>query len=161
MQAIERFLAPDEPVLWAARPHVASIARPLASAVAAVVLSAVAVAALRRADAGAAAYGEVAAALVALLVVLRAVRAVFRWDRTVLAVTPEQVVVLAGGVRLSAESVPLRTVSRLGVRQGPLQRILGYGTLLVGDGRARKGVHYVPRPAEVSRVIASVKVAAR
>ena len=47
-----------------------------------------------------------------------------------LAVTPQQVVLLAGGVRLQAESVPLRSVSRLGVRQGPLQRLLGYGTLL-------------------------------
>jgi hypothetical protein len=50
-------------------------------------------------------------------------------------------------------------VSRLGVRQGPLQRLLGYGTLLVGDGRSRRGVHYVPRPAEVSRVIASIRIA--
>ena len=100
-----------------------------------------------------------AAAGAAVLAVLRAARAVFRWDRTLVAVTPLQVVLLAGGARLEAETVPLRSVSRLGVRQGPLQRLLGYGTLLVGDGRSRRGVHYVPRPAEVSRVIASVRIA--
>ncbi len=55
-------------------------------------------------------------------------------------------VLLAGGARLEAESVPLRSVSRLGVRQGPLQRVLGYGTLLVGDGRSRRGVRVRPAP---------------
>jgi membrane protein YdbS with pleckstrin-like domain len=159
MVAIERFLAPDEPVLWAARPHAAALARPLALAVIAVILAAIAVTALRRVDLAAASIAAVLAAGAAVLAVLRAARAVFRWDRTVVAVTPLQVVLLAGGVRLEAESVPLRTVSRLGVRQGPMQRLLGYGTLLVGDGRSRRGVRYVPRPAEVSRLIASMRVA--
>jgi membrane protein YdbS with pleckstrin-like domain len=159
MVAIERFLAPDEPVLWAARPHAAALARPLALAVIAVILAAIAVTALRRVDLAAASIAAVLAAAAAVLAVLRAARAVFRWDRTVVAVTPLQVVLLAGGVRLEAESVPLRTVSRLGVRQGPMQRLLGYGTLLVGDGRSRRGVRYVPRPAEVSRLIASMRVA--
>jgi membrane protein YdbS with pleckstrin-like domain len=159
MVAIERFLAPDEPVLWAARPHAAALARPLALAVIAVILAAIAVTALRRVDLAAASIAAVLAAAAAVLAVLRAARAVFRWDRTVVAVTPLQVVLLAGGVRLEAESVPLRTVSRLGVRQGPMQRVLGYGTLLVGDGRSRRGVRYVPRPAEVSRLIASMRVA--
>ncbi len=30
MMAIERFVGPDEPILWAARPHAAALARPLA-----------------------------------------------------------------------------------------------------------------------------------
>jgi membrane protein YdbS with pleckstrin-like domain len=159
MVAIERFLGPDEPVLWAARPHAAALARPLGLAALAVVVGAIAVIALTRVDLGAAPFAAVLAAGAALLVVLRAARAVFRWDRTVVAVTPLQVVLLAGGLRLEAESVPLRSVSRLGVRQGPLQRMLGYGTLLVGDGRSRRGVEFVPRPAEVSRLIASMRVA--
>jgi membrane protein YdbS with pleckstrin-like domain len=159
MVAIERFLAPDEPVLWAACPHAAALARPLALAAIAVILAAIAVTALRRVDLAAASIAAVLAAGAAVLAVLRAARAVFRWDRTIVAVTPLQVVLLAGGVRLEAESVPLRTVSRLGVRQGPMQRLLGYGTLLVGDGRSRRGVRYVPRPAEVSRLIASMRVA--
>jgi membrane protein YdbS with pleckstrin-like domain len=159
MVAIERFLGPDEPVLWAARPHAAALARPLALAVVAVLLGAIAVTALTRVHVAAAPIAAVVAAGAAVLAVVRAGRAVFRWDRTVVAVTPLQVVLLAGGVRLEAESVPIRTVSRLGVRQGPLQRLLGYGTLLVGDGRSRRGVRYVPRPAEVSRLIASMRVA--
>jgi membrane protein YdbS with pleckstrin-like domain len=159
MVAIERFLGPDEPVLWAARPHAAALARPLALAVVAVLLGAIAVTALTRVHLAAAPIAAVVAAGAAVLAVVRAGRAVFRWDRTVVAVTPLQVVLLAGGVRLEAESVPIRTVSRLGVRQGPLQRLLGYGTLLVGDGRSRRGVRYVPRPAEVSRLIASMRVA--
>ena len=32
MLAIERFVGPDEPILWAARPHAAALARPLALA---------------------------------------------------------------------------------------------------------------------------------
>ena len=159
MVAIERFLGPDEPVLWAARPHAAALARPLGLAVVAVVIGAVAVIALTRVDLAAAPFAAVVAAAGAVVAVLRAARAVFRWDRTVVAVTPLQVVLLAGGVRLEAETVPIRSVSRLGVRQGPLQRLLGYGTLLVGDGRSRRGVRFVPRPAEVSRVIASARVA--
>jgi membrane protein YdbS with pleckstrin-like domain len=159
MVAIERFLGPDEPVLWAARPHAAALARPLALAVAAVVLGAIAVIALTRVDLAVAPFAAVLAAGAAVLAVVRAARAVFRWDRTVVAVTPLQVVLLAGGVRLEAESVPIRSVSRLGVRQGPMQRLMGYGTLLVGDGRSRRGVQFVPRPAEVSRLIASMRVA--
>lgn len=159
MVAIERFLGPDEPVLWAARPHAAALARPLALAVVIVILAAFVVLELTRIDLAGAPVAAVAAAGAAVLAVLRAARAVFRWDRTLVAVTPLQVVLLAGGARLEAETVPLRSVSRLGVRQGPLQRLLGYGTLLVGDGRSRRGVHYVPRPAEVSRVIASVRIA--
>jgi membrane protein YdbS with pleckstrin-like domain len=157
--AIERFLGPDEPVLWAARPHAAALARPLALAIVVVILAAFAVLALNRIDLQGAPVAAVIAAGAAAIAVFRAARAVFRWDRTIVAVTPLQVVLLAGGVRLEAESVPIRSVSRLGVRQGPLQRLLGYGTLLVGDGRSRRGVRYVPRPAEVSRVIASVRVA--
>jgi membrane protein YdbS with pleckstrin-like domain len=157
--AIERFVGPDEPILWAARPHAAALARPLAFAVLAVVLAATCVTALSRSDVEGAPVAALVAAAGAALAVVRAARAVFRWDRTVVAVTPLQVVLLAGGVRLHAESVPLRSVSRLGVRQGPMQRVLGYGTLLVGDGRSRRGVPFVPKPAEVSRLIASVKVA--
>ncbi len=159
MLAIERFVGPDEPILWAARPHAAALARPLALAVVAVLLGAAAVIALSRTDVRGAPIAALVAAGAAAFTVVRAARAVFRWDRTVVAVTPQQVVLLAGGVRLRAESVPLRSVSRLGVRQGPLQRLLGYGTLLVGDGRSRRGVEFVPRPAEVSRLIASVRVA--
>ena len=40
MVAIERFLGPDEPVLWAARPHAAALARPLALAIVVVILAA-------------------------------------------------------------------------------------------------------------------------
>ena len=36
VMAIERFVGPDEPILWAARPHAAALARPLALAVLAV-----------------------------------------------------------------------------------------------------------------------------
>jgi membrane protein YdbS with pleckstrin-like domain len=99
------------------------------------------------------------AAVIMAVAVVRAARDVFRWDRTVVAVTPIQVLLLAGGLRLQAESVPLGSLSRVGVRQGPLQRAFGYGTLLLGDGRRRKVVSFVPRPAEVSGLIAKVRVA--
>lgn len=159
MPAIERFVEPDEPILWSARPHAAAIARPLAIAVLAVALGAAAVFVSFGSDLTGAPIAALLAAVITAAAVGRAGRAVFRWDRTLLAVTPVQVVLLAGGVRLQAESVPLRTVSRLGVRQGPLQRLLGYGTLLLGDGRTRRVVDFVPKPAEVSRLITRVRVA--
>ena len=43
MPAIERFVGPDEEILWAARPHAAALARPLALASLAVLLGAAAV----------------------------------------------------------------------------------------------------------------------
>jgi membrane protein YdbS with pleckstrin-like domain len=159
MPAIERFVGPDEEILWAARPHAAALARPLALASLAVLLGAAAVLASFGSDLTGAPIAALVAAAITAVAVVRAGRAVFRWDRTLMAVTPVQVVMLAGGVRLQAESVPLRSVSRLGVRQGPLQRILGYGTLLLGDGRSRRAVKFVPRPAEVSRLITRVRVA--
>jgi membrane protein YdbS with pleckstrin-like domain len=159
MPVIERFVGPDEPILWAARPHAAALARPLALAVLAVVLGAAAVFASWSSDlSGAPIAGLIASAITAVAVV-RAARDVFRWDRSLLAVTPIQFVMLAGGMTLTAESVPLRSLSRLGVRQRPLQRLLGYGTLLLGDGRSRRVVDFVPKPAEVSRLISRVRVA--
>ena len=95
MLAIERFVGPDEPILWAARPHAAALARPLALAVLAVVLGAAAVITLSRSDLPGAPIAALAAAAAAAIAVVRAGRAVFRWDRTVVAVTPLQVVLLA------------------------------------------------------------------
>jgi membrane protein YdbS with pleckstrin-like domain len=159
MPAIERFVGPDEPILWAARPHAAAIARPLALAMLAVVLGAAAVYVSFGSDLTGAPIAALAAAIVTAVAVVRAGRDVFRWDRTLMAVTPVQVVLLAGGMQLKAETLPLRAVSRLGVRQGPLQRLLGYGTLLLGDGRSRRVVDFVPKPAEVSRLITRVRMA--
>jgi membrane protein YdbS with pleckstrin-like domain len=159
MPAIERFVGPDEEILWAARPHAAALARPLAVASLAVLLGAAAVLASWSSDLTGAPIAALIAAGITAVAVVRAGRAVFRWDRTLMAVTPVQVVMLAGGVRMRAESMPLRSVSRLGVRQGPLQRIFGYGTLLLGDGRSRRSVDFVPKPTEVSRLITRVRVA--
>jgi membrane protein YdbS with pleckstrin-like domain len=159
MPAIERFVGPDEPILWAARPHAAAIARPLALAVVAVLLGAAAVYASWSSDLTGAPIAALIAAAITAVAVVRAAREVFRWDRSLLAVTPIQILMLAGGMTLRAESVPLRSLSRLGVRQGPLQRLLGYGTLLLGDGRTRRVVDFVPKPAEVSRLITRVRVA--
>jgi membrane protein YdbS with pleckstrin-like domain len=159
MPAIERFVGPDEPILWAARPHAAAIARPLALAVVAVLLGSAAVIASFGSDLTGAPIAALVAAAITAVAVVRAARAVFRWDRTLMAVTPVQVVLLAGGLQLKAETLPLRALSRLGVRQSPMQRVLGYGTLLLGDGRSRRAVDFVPKPAEVSRLITRVRVA--
>jgi hypothetical protein len=92
-------------------------------------------------------------AAMAVIAVLGALRAVWRWDRTILAVTSEQIVLVRGGSRRSAVSLPLDDVRRLGVDQTVPGRMLGYGTLILADGESRRGFAFVPHPAEVGRLI--------
>jgi membrane protein YdbS with pleckstrin-like domain len=92
---------------------------------------------------------------VAVVALLRLVRRVWEWDRTLLVVTEGELVVRRGGVRRSEQIVPLAGVVRLRVRRTVVGRLLGYGTIEVaGPGRASR-LRFVPRPDEVSAVISA------
>ena len=139
------------------RPHTALLARPLAAAVAAAGLLAGVVAVLRSvAHPGLA--GQVVALLasvVAIAALVRLVLRVWEWDRTLLVVDAERVVVVKGGVRRSEQIVPLAAVQRLRVRRSIAGRVLGYGTIeIAGQGRGSR-LTFVPEPDAVSDVIAA------
>jgi len=138
------------------RPHTAVLARPLAVAVAAAALLALVVAVLRSV-AHPGLVGQLAALLasgLAVVAILGLLRRVWEWDRTLLLVDTERVVVVQGGMRRSEQIVPLAGIQRLRVRRTVVGRMLGYGTIeLAGAGRGSR-LAYVPEPDTVSEVIA-------
>jgi hypothetical protein len=152
MSVIARFTDPGESILLETRPHAASLGRQLLRAVAAVVVFGGGVWLTAHAG-GLWRLLGLPLAVMAAIAVLGALRAVWRWDRTILAVTSEQIVLVRGGSRRSAVSLPLDDVRRLGVDQSVPGRMLGYGTIILADGHSRQGFAYVPRPAEVGRLI--------
>jgi membrane protein YdbS with pleckstrin-like domain len=78
-----------------------------------------------------------------------AVRAAWRWERTRLVVTDDEVSVVAGTLRRRSATVPLVRLGPVEVEQGVVGRVLGYGTLVAGDLE----VPYVARPREVARLL--------
>jgi uncharacterized membrane protein YdbT with pleckstrin-like domain len=133
---VQGALAPGEEVRLEARPHgvalVSPLLRPLvlaAGGAALVVLGSPVAWPLGLA--GALLLGVAAAA---------SFRAVWRWDRTRLVLTSEKLFVVYGIARRRAAAVRLSRVPALEWEQGPLGRLLGYGTLVAGDFE----VPYVP-----------------
>jgi membrane protein YdbS with pleckstrin-like domain len=140
-------------VLLETRPHVAALGSTLLRSLLLVLAALVAAAwlaleqpTLWRAGAG-------VAATVAGVAALRALRVVWRWDHTRLAVTESQLVVSTRGVRTRTLQLPLGSLQELSVDQTLAGRLLGYGTLVVRDAGGRRGLAYVPHPAEVSGLI--------
>jgi uncharacterized membrane protein YdbT with pleckstrin-like domain len=89
--------------------------------------------------------GALALALAALL----AFRAVWRWERTRLVVTGERLVVVHGTLRRRSAEVQLAQAGPVEVDQSLTGRVLGYGTVVVGDLE----VPYVPDPRALSRLV--------
>jgi membrane protein YdbS with pleckstrin-like domain len=89
-----------------------------------------------------------AAALV--VAALLAFRAVLRWDRTRLLLTADRLTVVYGIARRRSASVTLAHAPALELEQGVLGRVLGYGTLVVGDLE----VPYVPDARRLRRLLA-------
>lgn len=83
----------------------------------------------------------VIAAAIALL-------AVWRWDRTRIVVTADQLLVVSGIVGRRAAAVRLGESCRVGVRQGLAGRVLGYGTLVAGELE----IPYVADPVDACRL---------
>jgi uncharacterized membrane protein YdbT with pleckstrin-like domain len=85
--------------------------------------------------------GAVALCLGALL----ALRAVWRWERTLVVVTADELRVVDGTLRRRSAAVPLSRVTAIEVEQSLPGRVLGYGTVVAGDLE----IPYVARPREL------------
>ena len=124
-----------------ARPHGVVLARPLAKAL---VLAGVGGAVL--------ALGSPLSPLGAIPVAVAAViglRSVWRWERTRVVVTRDELRVVTGTLRRRAASVSLSRIGPVEIEQGVLGRLFGYGTLVAGELE----VPYVARPRAVARLL--------
>ena len=72
---------------------------------------------------------------VVLLVVAAGIvlRAVWRWERTLVVLTTEKLFVVHGTLRRRAAAVRLARVGPVEIEQSLLGRLLGYGTIVAGD----------------------------
>jgi membrane protein YdbS with pleckstrin-like domain len=115
----------QEQVFLDARRHGIVLVKPLSRAAALALLGAVGFALGWPASLAGAALLTVAAGLATL--------AVWRWDRTHVVVKTEKVFVVHGVVRRRAAAVRLARVGTVEVEQSLLGRLLGYGTVVLGD----------------------------
>ncbi len=150
-------LEPGERLLLAARPHPAALLTAALRALGTVLAVAAVVALLARSSAPEPV--RIALDLVALAFAVRAVlrlaRAVWQWDRSLLALTTRRVFVVAprGAVRRAWEATPLAAIHDTGVEHSFLGRLLGYGTLRLGDGPRGREVRFVSDPERIARAI--------
>jgi hypothetical protein len=150
-------LEPGERLLLATRPHPAALLPALLRALGAVLAAAVVLALLAQSSAPHAV--RIALDLLAVAVagraVLRFTRAVWRWDRSLLALTTRRVFVVAprGAVRRAWETMPLAGIRSAAVSHSFAGRLLGYGTLtLGGDGQGRD-VRFVTDAEHIAEAI--------
>lgn len=93
--------------------------------------------------------GSAAGAVLIVAAAGYALAAVWRWDRTHVVVTDEQLAVVHGVLRRRAAAVRLAKVSTVELDQSLLGRLLGYGTLVAGELE----IPCVPRAREVSALV--------
>jgi hypothetical protein len=139
------------------RAHTAALTRPIAAALASVALLAFVVAVLVRTGQPGLT-GQVSGLLAAGLAIwtlIRLVRSVWDWDRTLLLISEDELVIQRRGMRRSESIVPLRAIHRLRVRRSLLGRVLGYGTIELAGPVKGSRLRFVPRPDEVSAVISA------
>ncbi len=87
------------------------------------------------------------AAIVAFSALL-ALRSVWRWERTHVVLTDEQLALVRGTLRRRTAAVRLERVGAVEVDQSVLGRLLGYGTLIAGPLQ----ITFVPQPRSVDRL---------
>jgi uncharacterized membrane protein YdbT with pleckstrin-like domain len=92
--------------------------------------------------------GVVAMAIAALV----SLRAVWRWDRTKLVLTKEQLCVVYGLLRRRSAVVRLSHLGPIELEQTLPGRMLDYGTLIAGDLE----VDFVPEPWELQELVAEL-----
>ncbi len=91
-----------------------------------------------------------AAALLAAVAAVLALRAVWRWERTRIVVTTEKLFLVQGTLRRRASAVRLARVPTVEIEQTLTGRVLGYGTVIAGDLE----ITYVARPRDVYELVA-------
>ena len=134
------------------RAHTAALTRPIAVALGAVAALAFVVAVLARTGRPGLA-GQAAAVITAGLAIwalARLVRSVWDWDRTMLLVSEDELVIQRAGLRRSESIVPLRAIHRLRVRRSLLGRLLGYGTIELAGASRGSRLRFVPRPEHLN-----------
>jgi membrane protein YdbS with pleckstrin-like domain len=129
------------PVRLDTRPHGVVLARPLAKAL----VLAAAGGVLVTLGWPVSPVGALAVATAALV----ALGAVWRWERTRVVVTSDELRVVSGTLRRRSASVALSRVGPVEVEQGLAGRLFGYGTLVAGDLE----VPHVARPRAVARLL--------
>jgi membrane protein YdbS with pleckstrin-like domain len=127
---------------WESRRHAIVLARPVARALALGV-------------AGLACFAlgwpwMVAAPPLIAVAALGAALSVWRWERTRVVLTTEELAVLHGTVRRRTASVSLARIATVEVEQSLLGRVLGYGTLVAGELE----IPFVPGPRDVGTLVA-------
>jgi hypothetical protein len=158
-------LESGERLLLATRPHPAALLPALLRASAAVLAAAVVIALLARSSAPEPV--RVALDLLALApparAVLRFARAVWRWDRTLLALTTRRVLVVEprGGMRRAWEALPLTAIPSARVDHSLGGRLLGYATLRLGDGPHSREVRFVGDAEHIAEAILEHDAAGR
>lgn len=91
----------------------------------------------------------VAGAVFLVVAALVSLAAVARWDRTHVVLTPDALQIVGGVLRRYSASVALEPGRAIEVEQTPLGRLLGYGTIVVGDLE----VACVPRVRDVQAFV--------
>jgi uncharacterized membrane protein YdbT with pleckstrin-like domain len=92
---------------------------------------------------------SVAGATLLVIAAVLATAAVWRWDRTHVVVTTENLSVTHGVVRKRAAAVRLARVGTVEIEQSLLGRLLGYGTIVAGDLEIR----WVAKPGELCGLV--------
>jgi hypothetical protein len=140
-------LEPGERVLLAARPHPAVLIPALLRTLGVLIAAAVVLALLLRSSAPHGVRIGLDLPVIALAgrSVFRFARAVWQWDRSLLALTTRRVVVVAprGRLRRAWETLPLAAIRSTGVQHSFAGRLLGYGTLTLGDGPGGREIRFV------------------
>jgi hypothetical protein len=149
-------LEPGEQLLLAARPHPALLIPALLRAVGVLIAAAVLLALLLQSSAPEGVRIALDLPIIALAgrSVFRFARAVWRWDRSLLALTTRRVFFVAprGRLRRAFESMPLGAVRATGVQHSFAGRLLGYGTLTLRDGAGGRDIRFVSDAERVAEV---------
>jgi uncharacterized membrane protein YdbT with pleckstrin-like domain len=93
-----------------------------------------------------------AGAALVVVAALDAVRAAWKWERTHVIVTDEQLALVRGTLRRRLAAVRLERVGAVEVDQSLLGRLLGYGTLRAGPLE----ITHVPQPRSVYGLVESL-----
>jgi hypothetical protein len=150
-------LEPGERLLLASRPHPAALLPAIVRALGAVLAAATVMALLARSSApdGVRIALDLLPLAFAARAALRFTRAVWQWDRTLLALTNRRVLVVApqGAVRRAWQTLSLAGIHSAGVSHSFGGRLFGYGTLTLGDGPQGRDVRYVSDAERVAEAI--------
>jgi hypothetical protein len=150
-------LEPGERLLLACRPHPAALLPASLRALGAVLAAATAIALLAHSSApdGVRLALDLLPLAFAARAALRFTRAVWQWERTLLALTNRRVFVVAprGAVRRAWQAMSLAGMHSAGVSHSFGGRLLGYGTLMLGDGPQGREVRYVSDAERIADAI--------